>query len=348
MRAYHFFSLQNAALLALAVAALNAPAVARQAATTASDAQLLEIARHGMNRLMNGDLDGALQRFQEVERQDPASPLSYLFLADVYWWKIYLTTGNLVDPDVFDVVSKDTSPYDQTFMSFDQECIRRAEARVKANQDVARNLLYEGMAYGLLARFYGLRDNDLPTARAGKKMRSVLLEALNLDPNLSDAYLGLGIYNYFVDTLPTIVKMLRFLIGLPGGNRETGLQQLESVARKGDLASGEAQFYLAKDYSRNSERQYDKSLALFQDLMTKYPENMLWQLVVGSLHLRLGHVEQGEALYREVLAHSEHVDTVEARAIHGQAQQALSRRHAEAPTTSQATGETRGGVSGRP
>jgi tetratricopeptide (TPR) repeat protein len=347
MREQHF-PLLRPELLVLAFAALAAPAAAAQASAPPSDAQLLEVARQGMNRLMNGDLDGAVRRFQDVQRTDPASPLSYLFVADTYWWKIYLTTGNLVDPDVFDVVSKDTSPYDGTFMSFDQECIRRAEERIKANQDVARNLLYEGMAYGLLARFYGLRDNDLPTARAGKKMRSVLLQALSLDPNLTDAYLGLGIYNYFVDTLPTIVKMLKFLIGLPGGNRETGLQQLESVARKGDLASGEAQFYLAKDYSRNSERQYEKSLGLFQDLTSKYPDNMLWQLVVGSLQIRLGHVDQGEALYREVLARSAKVDTVVAQAIHAQAQQALSRRHPEAATTSQAMGGSKGAVSGRP
>jgi tetratricopeptide (TPR) repeat protein len=291
---------------------------------------------------MDGDLDGAMQRFQEVQRQDPTSPLSYLFQADTYWWKIYLTTGNLIDPDVFDVVSKNTSPYDETFMSFDQECIRRAEARIKANQDVARSLLYEGMAYGLLARFYGLRDNDLPTARAGKKMRALLLRALSLDASLSDAYLGLGIYNYFVDTLPTIVKMLRFLIGLPGGSREEGLKQLQVVANKGDLASGEAQFYLAKDFSRNSERQYEKSLSLFQDLTSKYPNNMLWRLVVGSLEIRLGHVDEGEGLYREVMARSANADTEVARAIHAQARQALSRRHPEAVTTRQAVGANEG------
>lgn len=339
------FCLRRSAVRAFALAALVAPAAAAQVAPP-GDAQLLEIARLGMHKLMDGDLDGALQRFQEVQRQDAASPLSYLFEADVYWWKIYLTTGNLVDPDVFDVVSKNTSPYDGTFMSYDQECIRRAEARIKAKQDVARSLLYEGMAYGLLGRFYGLRDSDLPTARAGKKMRSLLLQALQLDPSLTDSYLGLGTYNYFVDTLPTIVKLLRFLIGLPGGNRETGLQQLQSVANKGDLASGEAEFYLAKDFSRTNERQYAKSLSLFQDLASKYPDNMLWQLVVGSLEIRMGHEDQGEAMYRQVVARSAQGTTTVARAIHAQAQQALSRRHPAAATTSQAMAGSSGEAPG--
>ena len=298
-----------------------------QAASSPAEADLLNSAREGIRRLMNGDVDSAMRRFQEIEHQDPDSPLGYLFQADAYWWKIYLTTGNLVDPDVFDVVSKDTSPYDAVFQGFVQQAISKAGARIRARDNTARNLLNEGMAYGLLARFYGLRDNDLPTARAGKKMRSLLLQALKLDPSLTDAYLGVGIYNYFVDTLPTIVKLLRFLILLPGGNRELGLQQLETAARKGDLIRGEAKFYLAKDFSRGNERQYSKSLALFQELSAEYPENQLWTLVRGSLLIRLGRAQEGEDLYRQVEATTAILDTDVGKAIHAQAEQALTRRH---------------------
>jgi tetratricopeptide (TPR) repeat protein len=311
----------------LFLAALAALPVRAQMSPASSDRELLEIARGGMNLLMNGDLDAAIERFQDVRRKDPESPLGYLFEADAYWWKIYLTTGNLIDPDVFDVVSKSTSPYDSTFESFAHTAIQKAEVRLQAKQDVAHNLLYEGMTYGLLARYYGLRDNDLPTARAGKRMRALLLQALKLDPSLTDAHLGLGIYNYFVDTLPTIVKLLRFLIGLPGGNRELGIQQMESAARQGDLARGEAQFYLAKDYSRRSEQQYAKSLQLFQELSAEYPRNLLWKLVIGSLQIRLGHTQEGENIYRQVLAASAGRRSEAEAAIHAQTQQALDRMH---------------------
>jgi tetratricopeptide (TPR) repeat protein len=311
--------------------ALALPVAQAQAAPPSSDTDLLNTARQGMQRLMNGDVEAALRRFQDVQRQDPDSPLGYLFQADAYWWKIYLTTGNLVDPDVFDVVSKNTSPYDSTFESLVQQAISKAEARVRTHDNTARNLLNEGMSYGLLARFYGLRDNDLPTARAGKKMRALLLQALKLDPSLTDAYLGVGIYNYFVDTLPTIVKMLRFLIGLPGGSREVGLQQLETAARHGDLVRGEAKFYLAKDFSRGNERQYAKSLALFQELVTEYPDNPLWKLVEGSLMIRLGRADEGEALYRQVVTSTASAETEVGKSIHAQAEQALARRHGGNP-----------------
>ena len=294
---------------------------------SSSDAQDLAIARRGVKQLMNGDPDGAIQTFQSIQRSDPESPLGYLFEADATWWKIYLTTGDLVDPDVFDVVRTSTSPHDAHFEEMDETAIRKAAARVQAGQNEARNILNEGMAYGLRARFYGLRDSDLPTARAGKRMRALLLKAVALDPNLTDAYLGLGIYNYFVDTLPTIVKLLKFLIALPGGDRAVGLEQLRQAAEKGDLVRDEAKFYLAKDFSRPNERQYAKSLELFQQLGHDYPDNMLWILVQGSLEIRLGHVEQGEALYHQALQKTAGMNSEIGQALHSGAQRALARRH---------------------
>jgi tetratricopeptide (TPR) repeat protein len=301
------------------------PGASRQLPGFTPDEVLLPDARRGMFLLLNGDFDGARRIFQEMQRAHPDSPLGYLFEADVIWWKIYLTTGNLIDPDVFDVVSKATSPYDDDFQNVVQEAIHRSDVRVRAKQDLARSLLDEGMAYALLGRFYGLRDSDLPTARAGKKMRGLLLRALQADPSLTDADLGVGIYNYFVDTLPAIVKLLKFVIGLPGGNRELGLRQLELAATKGDLVRGEAEFYLAKDFSRNNEQQYAKSLQLFQKLAGQYPDNPLWILVEGSLQIRLGHRQAGQDLYREALQKSAAMDTVEGRALHAQSQQALAR-----------------------
>ena len=77
-------------------------------------------------------------------------------------------------------------------------------------------------------------------------------------------------------------------IGLPGGSRTEGLQQLQLCAEKGELGRPEAKFYLAKDYSRGNERQYEKSLHLFAELQQEFPHNPLWPMLIGSLHYRLG------------------------------------------------------------
>jgi tetratricopeptide (TPR) repeat protein len=208
----------------------------------------------------------------------------------------------------------------------DQLAINKAEARIKAHQDEALNYFYEGMAYGLRAQLEALRDHALATARAGKKLRSLSLNALKLDPNLNDAWFGVGLYNYFVDTLPTYVKMLRFLILLPGGDRVEGLRQMRVAMDKGQLVPAEAKFHLAKNYSRAIDRQYATSLEMFRQMQRQYPHNPLWDLLTGSTELRLGSVKEGEALYRKVVNETSRSQSELWKPLHQQAERALARR----------------------
>src|SRR5689334_1127064 len=249
-------------LLITALLALNITAGHSAFAGTnrPSEEEDRKYASRGVSMMMDGDLNGAIAVAQQIQQKDPGSPLGFILEANATWWRIYYASANLIDPDVFDVANMEATPYDSHFGDLDRVAIHKAEARIKAHEDVARNLLYEGFAYALRARLDGLHDRDLPTARAGKKMRSLLLQAVAADPSLTDAYLGLGIYNYFVDTLSSIVKFLSVFIGLPGGSRTEGLRQMELCAQKGELAKAEAKFYLAKDYSRNMEKQFEKSM----------------------------------------------------------------------------------------
>jgi len=296
----------------------------QQAAPTQE--QGIATACHGMQLLMDGDIDGAIQVFRQVEQADPESPLGYVLEADSNWWKIYLTEGNLTDPDVFEALSEKATPYDADFQRLSNMAIQKAEVQINSHQDEARAFLYQGFAYALQARLEALRDHALNTARAAKKMRSLSLTALKQDPSLYDADLGVGIYNYFEATLPTYVKMLRFLIRLPGGNRELGLQQLQTAADRGEITKGEAQFHLAKNFSRNSERQYARSLEIFQAMVREYPDNPLWKLLLGGVEIQMGQTQEGEAVYREVVKETENPKSEVWKPLHEQVQKALDRR----------------------
>jgi tetratricopeptide (TPR) repeat protein len=321
--------LKGLALLSLWVAVSTGAWAQEVAAQALGDTEARAVGRHGLDLMMDGNLDRAIEIFRDIQKKDPQSPLGYLLEADAVWWRIYYATANLTDPDVFAATDLPSTPYDAHFKDLVNATISKSEARIRAQQDVARNYLYQGMAYALRARLEGLRDRDLPTARAGKKMRSLLLKSLELDPNLTDAYLGVGIYNYFVDTLSTIVKILSFFIGLPGGSRVRGLQQLQLAAEKGDLARAEAKFYLAKDYSRPNERQYARSLELFQQLANEYPHNPLWPMLMGSLHCRTGNIQECETRYREVYRMTAGENAEVNKALRRAAHDALQRRHPE-------------------
>ncbi|HEV2175622.1 MAG TPA: hypothetical protein VGW33_00230 [Terriglobia bacterium] len=328
----------RAAWLGLTTAWMLAPgppaalAAARQPAqqAPAHGTDEIKLAQQGMHRLMNADFSGAADTFRQIQKSDPESPLGYVLEADVDWWKIYLTRGNLIDPDVFESLSEAVTPYDPDFNRLTDAAIEKAEAGIHAHKNEAFNDLCEGLAYALQGRLEALRAHALATARDGKKMRNLSLAALKLDPSLADADLGVGLYNYFEATLPGYVRMLRFLIGLPGGDRRTGLRQLREAAEKGELVRPEAEFQLAKNLSRRIEQQYPKSLAMFEQLVKDYPDNPLWRLLVGSLELRMGQAVPGAASYREAIKLTAPLDPSIWKPLRHQAEKALARRHPEA------------------
>ena len=119
---------------------------------------------------------------------------------------------------------------------------------------------YAGMAYALRARLTGLRGERRATAKAGVRAREHFLRALELDPGMTDAYTGIGLYNYYVDTLSAMAKVLRFFMGIPGGDKNEGIRQLQLAAQSGTVTRAGARFYLAKnlrtydlDYARSVE-----------------------------------------------------------------------------------------------
>ena len=77
-----------------------------------SDEALRAEARPGLERLMDGDLEGAIRVFREIQKADAQSPLGDLLEADALWWRIYYSTANLVDPDVFITTDHPASPHD--------------------------------------------------------------------------------------------------------------------------------------------------------------------------------------------------------------------------------------------
>src|SRR5437879_5320080 len=118
-------------------------------------------------------------------------------------------------------------------------------------EDAAKGMqVYAGMADAAAARLYGLRGESRNTARFGVRAREHFLRAKALDPGLADSDLGLGLYNYYVDTLSAMARILRFFMGIPGGSKQEGVRLLEHAIADGVLTSSLARFYLAMNLHR--------------------------------------------------------------------------------------------------
>jgi len=248
-----------------------------------------------LEHIYSGRIDLAIPEAQALEREQPEHPLGYLLEAEARWWQIWCLSADY-KYGMSLPRHRGKSTGDQLYL----EVVAKAEALAEAalaKHESAEMHLYAGMAGGLASRMYGLRAENRAAARAGVRAREHFLRALALDPSLADADMGLGLYNYYVDTLSTIARVLRFFMGIPGGSKEEGIRQLQLAMDHGQLTPALARYYLAINLHLFDQK-YEQALQVVTPLVEKYPDNPIFRLVRGDLYGKLGRKALAIADYR--------------------------------------------------
>jgi tetratricopeptide (TPR) repeat protein len=262
----------------------------------ASELDIPPDAKEAIALMYLGRPEKAVALAHRLEAARPEHPLGYLIEADVLWWNIYCKWSerkyNTIDAWSH---TRPADADDDADLALADKVTRLAEEAI-AESDTAEMELYAGLGYASRARLLGLRYQKMPVARAGVEARKHLLRCLELDPDMADAYLGLGLYNYYVDTLSALAKILRFFMGVPGGDKREGLRQLEIASSKGELTQAEARYNMAKSL-RNYDRDYAGALETAGPLVKEYPKNCIFLLLAGDIEQKLGHTEDAAAIF---------------------------------------------------
>jgi len=263
----------------------------------ASGLEIPREAREAIDLMYSGKTVEAIALAHKLEEAQPDHPLGYLIEADALWWNIYCKWSerkyNTIDAWSH---SRPADEDDNAELVLADKVSGLAEAAI-AKSDTAEMELYEGLGLAARARLLGLRYDKTGVAHAGVEARKHLLRCLQLDPDMADADLGLGLYNYYVDTLSALAKILRFFMGIPGGDKKVGLLQLETASTKGELTQMEARFNMAKSL-RNYDRDYARAEEAAAPLLVKYPRNCIFLLLAGDVEQKLAHNEEAAARYR--------------------------------------------------
>lgn len=238
-----------------------------------------------LEKMHGGDPDAAVQVAHDFEQAHPDNPLGYLLENEARWWKVFCAACE-IKYGMVNTAKGAKRRDDDAYFAVADRAIHLAEARI-VKSDTAEFHLYAGIAWALKAQLYGLRGENRNAAHAGVAARTEFIRTLQLDPQMADAMVGLGLYNYYVDTLPSIVKVLKFFMGIPGGNKAEGVRQLETGMKDGVLMAVEARFYLAKNL-RTYDQQYEKALTIAEPLVVKYPHNPVFLILLGNLDVELG------------------------------------------------------------
>ena len=200
----------------------------------------------------------------------PAAPEACQLLEALsIWWRIAL------DPA--------SRQLDASFSTSVERALAAASAWTMREPERAEAWFCLGGAYGARAQWRVLRRERLAAARDGKRIKDALERALALDPGMHDAKFGIGMYRYYADIAPAALRMLRWMLLLPGGDRVEGLRLINEARERGQLVGGEAEYQLHLIDLWYERRQID-ALALVKRLQSRYPHNPLFRQIEAEMH----------------------------------------------------------------
>jgi len=258
-------------------------------------------AHAALDKIYSNDPDAAIPIVRRMQQEHPDQPLGFLLEGEVLWWKRYCAACE-VKYGIVESWHHSKDPGDEAYLALIDRAIQLAEAQLMRSETGEMHL-YAGIGWALKARLYSVRGENRNVARAGVAGRAEMLRALELNPDLADATACLGIYNYYVDTLPTIVRILRFFMGIPGGDRQKGVAQMEVGMNHGVLLAVDVRFTLARALRQYDEK-YQDALTIAEPLAARYPQNALFQLLLGNLNTELGRQSAAAQHFRAALSAS--------------------------------------------
>ncbi len=263
--------------------------------------------REAHEHFYNLDYDGALTRFEAIQKENPQSAIATGYvLMTLIFRELY--RQDLLDTTYYAHDSFLTSKRRVTIAPATRErietltnsAIALCDQQIKANPNDANAYFARGYARGMHAAFITLAEHSFYTAaRQGLASRGDSEQALKIDPGYADAKMAIGLQQFAVASLP---RFLRVMIGIAGvsGNKEKGLDLLRESAAHGIVTPIESRTALSL-FLRHDAR-YPEAIVVQKGLADEYPHDYLFRLEVANLTKDSGNGPGAIAIYREILA----------------------------------------------
>lgn len=300
-------------LLLLAPAAHAAPR--RSSVSPEMDRLVLE----GIDSIYRMDFDAADRAAQRAMALDPAYPHPYLGAAATEFIR-YVYGPRQSDESIV-----------KSFRAKVEKSIAVSEAWLKTHPNDPDGLLVLGSGYGILARL-DLENRDFLRAfRDGSRSMKSIRASLKADPEQYDSYLGLGMFDYYVDTIPRFAGWLAKI--MLGGDRRRGLQELRLAASKGHYAATAAKLILVEIDTQDEfgARNPEDAVRLMSEIHGRYPDSSMLHSAYDVALFEAGRYDEGlqeaqEYLRRVQTGKYPAANAAMARALTGTQLWALGRR----------------------
>jgi tetratricopeptide (TPR) repeat protein len=221
--------------------------------------QIKSLLSEGIDASFREDYAKAESKFRKLIEMAPSDPAGYFFLAALYHAQM---------------IDHESDFREEEFYRCVKAAKKRARNRIKQDKEDAWAYLVLGNSYGAKAVYEAKKGNWLSGLDEGLRAKSTLKEAVKRNPELFDAYVGLGSYHFWASEMTKVLWWLPFI----GDNREQGISEMKTAYQKSTFSQAAAASGLIWMYIRLEE--YDQAISLARKMQNRYPEgkSFLWGL----------------------------------------------------------------------
>jgi tetratricopeptide (TPR) repeat protein len=219
------------------------------------------LSKKGIDAIYAVDIPEAVKNFSAALEKYPEHPYPHFGMAMTKWATLeYLEDES--DPKL-----------EKEYAEMTDKAIDVADAWLDKHPGDANAYLCVGGLYGLRARLAVLQHRWIKAYFDGRKALSSTRRALKIEPQLYDAYLGLGMYEYYAGTLHGVIKVLAKL--LMKGDAKKGIEMLETCKDKGYFNALAAKLLLIEIYTTTGSPYVNPGLAVkwSAELRKDYPNH---------------------------------------------------------------------------
>jgi tetratricopeptide (TPR) repeat protein len=249
----------------------------------------------GLLALHQGDYSRAFGEFRKSVDAAPGDPGPLFFCVFSRWWQMIFAD---------ETPSRDAASWTAFEQAYDA-ATGAASARLEAMPDDARALTALGATEVLRAHLEAILGSYFRAGGEARRGKKALRQALDRAPDLDEALFAMGALNYFADRVPLVVKTIRPLLFLPGGDASLGLSQVRRVAFGSGRLRTDGRLLLGLVCADHYQMAFKDALAHLEVARAETGDSPLVAAAIGDLQQRLGEPDQAAATLAGAVARSD-------------------------------------------
>lgn len=225
-----------------------------------------------INSMINLDVSGTDSRIAQLESKDPDNPILDFLKAMAILNRAYTTQ------------TIDRSVEEQALVPL-IHAVEKARARIQSGDNDPQVQLALGLSQAFVGSIYFAHEKKLKAFKYASAGRTTLENLVAEHPEVEDAYLGLGLFNYYLGSIESKgMKWGAKMMGLQG-DRELGLSYLEQAVQNAPVVAPVAARVLLMEVDLPDEEMCKYS-GLAAQMRDNYPMNRIFNLIARIIPLQ--------------------------------------------------------------